>query len=113
MFSQSYLSALFAGLLRSLLGVNVVARAQVFIAAAVAQASMLGIALDMLLGTGQPAAFAVAFVRADATSQSTSLDRTLAPPEMTFFRFFVFPHFVCLSVFSCKQNLSRYLSVQP
>ena len=58
-------------------------------------------------------AFAVAFVRADATSQSTSLDRTLAPPEMTFFRFFVFPHFVCLSVFSCKQNLSRYLSVQP
>ncbi len=61
MFSQSYLAALFAGLLLSFLGVIVVARAQVFIAAAVAQASMLGIALDMLLGTGQPAAFSVAF----------------------------------------------------
>ena len=61
MFAPSYLAALFGGLLLSFLGVIVVARAQVFIAAAVAQASMLGIALDLLLGTGQPAAFAVAF----------------------------------------------------
>jgi ABC-type Mn2+/Zn2+ transport system permease subunit len=61
MFSQSYLAALFAGLLLSLLGVIVVARAQVFIAAAVAQASLLGLALDTLLNTGQPVAFAVAF----------------------------------------------------
>jgi ABC-type Mn2+/Zn2+ transport system permease subunit len=60
MFSQSYLAALFAGLLLSFLGVIVVARAQVFIAAAVAQASLLGLALDTLLNTGQPAAFAVA-----------------------------------------------------
>ncbi len=61
LFAPSYLAALFAGLLLSFLGVIVVARAQVFIAAAVAQASLLGLALDTLLGTGQPAAFAVAF----------------------------------------------------
>lgn len=60
LFAPSYLAALFAGLLLSLLGVIVVARAQVFIAAAVAQASLLGLALDTLLNTGQPAAFAVA-----------------------------------------------------
>jgi ABC-type Mn2+/Zn2+ transport system permease subunit len=61
MFSQSYLAALFAGLLLSFLGVIIVARAQVFLAAAVAQASLLGLALDALLNTGQPAAFSVAF----------------------------------------------------
>jgi len=49
LFAPSYLAALFAGLLLSFLGVIVVARAQVFIAAAVAQASLLGLALDTLL----------------------------------------------------------------
>ncbi len=75
MFSQSYLAALFAGLLLSFLGVIVVARAQVFIAAAVAQASMLGIALDMLLNTGQPAAFSVAFSVMAALATGTRTQR--------------------------------------
>lgn len=75
MFSQSYLAALFAGLLLSFLGVIVVARAQVFIAAAVAQASMLGIALDMLLNTGQPATFSVAFSVLAALATGTRAQR--------------------------------------
>lgn len=75
MFAPSYLTALFGGVLLSFLGVIVVARAQVFIAAAVAQASLLGLALDLLLGTGQPAAFAVVFSVAAALATATRAQR--------------------------------------
>ncbi len=50
MFQDSYLAALLSGLLLSLLGVLVVGRQEIFLAAAVAQASVLGVALALTLG---------------------------------------------------------------
>ena len=50
LFQYIYLSGWLIGLLLSLLGVLVVARDQIFIGAAVSQASMLGIAVGMWLG---------------------------------------------------------------
>ena len=51
LFQHAYLSGWFIGLLLSLLGVLVVARDQIFIGAAVSQASMLGIAVGLWLGS--------------------------------------------------------------
>jgi zinc/manganese transport system permease protein len=51
LFHNSYLTGWLIGILLSLVGVLVVARDQIFIGAAVSQASMLGISLGMLLGT--------------------------------------------------------------
>ncbi len=59
LFSQTYISALLIGLSLSLIGVVVVARGNVFVAAAVSQASMLGVALSLFFGFGQPVLFAV------------------------------------------------------
>ena len=50
LFQYTYLSGWLIGLLLSLLGVLVVARDQIFIGAAVSQASMLGIAVGIWLG---------------------------------------------------------------
>lgn len=50
MFQNSYAAALLCGGLLSLLGVLVVGRDEVFLAAAVAQASVLGVALALTLG---------------------------------------------------------------
>jgi len=61
MFHESYLVALLGGGLLSLLGVLVVARDEVFLAAAVAQASVLGVALALMLGWENPVVPAVAF----------------------------------------------------
>ena len=47
LFSHTYTSALLIGLSLSLMGVVVVARGNVFVAAAVSQASMLGVALSL------------------------------------------------------------------
>lgn len=60
MFQDSYLAALLAGGLLSLLGVLVVARDEVFLAAAIAQASVLGVALALTLGWENPSVPAVA-----------------------------------------------------
>ena len=59
LFSSTYISALLIGLSLSLMGVVVVARGNVFVAAAVAQASMLGVALSLFFGLGQPVLVAV------------------------------------------------------
>lgn len=59
LFSRTYTSALLIGLSLSLIGVVVVARGNVFVAAAVAQASMLGVALSLFFKMGQPVLAAV------------------------------------------------------
>jgi zinc transport system permease protein len=59
LFGPSYLTALAGGVLLSLIGVLVVARDQVFLAAAVAQSSMLGVATSLMLGWANPALLAV------------------------------------------------------
>jgi ABC-type Mn2+/Zn2+ transport system permease subunit len=51
LFHNTYITGWLIGLLLSLIGVLVVARDQIFIGAAVSQASMLGIALAMWLGS--------------------------------------------------------------
>ncbi|MBL9138822.1 MAG: metal ABC transporter permease [Verrucomicrobiales bacterium] len=55
MFRDAYLTAILSGVLLSIIGVVVVARGQVFLAAAVAQASTLGTALALAYGWTQPA----------------------------------------------------------
>ncbi len=84
LFGSTYLTALAGGVLLSLVGVFVVARDQVFLAAAVSQSSMLGVALSLLLGWASPALMAVGcsvgaalFInhrreRGGATSQETT-----------------------------------------
>ena len=47
LFSQTYISALLIGASLSLMGVVVVARGNIFVAAALAQASVLGVALSL------------------------------------------------------------------
>lgn len=59
LFGWSYVAALGAAVVLGFLGVVVVTRGQVFLAAAVAQASLLGLALDARWGWGQPMACAV------------------------------------------------------
>jgi len=59
LFGPAYLTALAGAVLLSLVGVFVVARDQVFLAAAVSQTSMLGVAAGLFLGWGNPAALAV------------------------------------------------------
>ena len=59
LFSRTYISALLIGMSLSLMGVIVVARGNVFVAAAVAQASMLGVALSLFFRIGQPVVSAV------------------------------------------------------
>lgn len=59
LFSRTYISALLIGASLSLMGVVVVARGNIFVAAAVAQASMLGVALSLFFGIGQPVLSAV------------------------------------------------------
>ena len=54
LFYRTYLSAIMIGLSLSLLGVVVVARGNVFVAAAISQASLLGVALSMFFRLGQP-----------------------------------------------------------
>lgn len=61
MFQDAYLTAVLSGLLLSVVGVVVVARGQVFLAAAVAQASTLGTALALAFGWTQPALSAIGF----------------------------------------------------
>lgn len=56
LFHNTYLAGWFIGLLLSFIGVLVVARDQIFIGAAVSQASTFGIALAMWLGAGATAA---------------------------------------------------------
>ncbi|MGH7966755.1 MAG: metal ABC transporter permease [Candidatus Binatia bacterium] len=52
LFHNAYLSGWLIGLLLSLIGVLVVARDQIFLGAAVSQASMLGITVGMWVGSG-------------------------------------------------------------
>ena len=59
LFFRTYLSAIMIGLSLSLLGVVVVARGNVFVAAAISQASLLGVALSMFFRLGQPVLAAV------------------------------------------------------
>ncbi len=54
MFREAYLTALLSGLVLSLVGVVVVARGQVFLAAAVAQAATLGAAVSLVYGVVSP-----------------------------------------------------------
>ncbi len=50
LFHNAYLSGWFIGVLLSLIGVLIVARDQIFIGAAISQASLLGIAVGIVLG---------------------------------------------------------------
>ena len=59
LFSRTYISAILIGISLSMIGVIVVARGNVFVAAAVAQASMLGVALSLFFDLGQPVLSAV------------------------------------------------------
>ena len=59
LFSHTYISALLIGALLSLMGVVVVARGNIFVAAALAQASVLGVALSLFFEIGQPVLSAV------------------------------------------------------
>ena len=59
LFSSTYISALLIGALLSLMGVVVVARGNIFVAAALAQASVLGVALSLFFEIGQPVLSAV------------------------------------------------------
>ena len=59
LFYRTYISALLIGASLSLMGVVVVARGNVFVAAAVSQASVLGVALSLFFRLGQPALTAV------------------------------------------------------
>ena len=59
LFSQTYISALLIGASLSLMGVVVVARGNIFVAAALAQASVLGVALSLFFEIGQPVLSAV------------------------------------------------------
>ena len=47
LFSHTYLSALLIGASLSIMGVVVVARGNIFVAAALAQASVLGVAMNL------------------------------------------------------------------
>ena len=51
LFQHAYVSGWLIGILLSLIGVLVVARDQIFIGAAVSQASLLGIAVGIWLGS--------------------------------------------------------------
>ena len=59
LFSRTYMSAMLIGVSLSLMGVVVVARGNVFVAAALSQASMLGVAISLFFKFGQPAVSAV------------------------------------------------------
>ena len=59
LFSHTYISALLIGASLSLMGVVVVARGNIFVAAALAQASVLGVALSLFFEIGQPVLSAV------------------------------------------------------
>lgn len=61
LFGDTYWTAWFAALCLSWLGVIVVSRNQGFLAAALAQASTLGIAISLLMEWGKPALFSVVF----------------------------------------------------
>lgn len=66
LFQWTYLAALALAVALSTLGVVVVTRGQVFIAAAISQASLLGLAVNLWLGWGAPAVAATAFSGAAA-----------------------------------------------
>lgn len=59
LFGAAYLTALAGAVMLSIVGVFVVARDQVFLAAAVSQSSMLGVAVALHLGWSNPALLAV------------------------------------------------------
>jgi len=65
LFSNSYLAGWFIALLLAVVGVFVVARDQIFLGAAITQASTLGIALGMWMASGV-AGGALAWLRTDA-----------------------------------------------
>jgi len=81
MFQESYMTALLSGGLLSLLGVLVVARDEIFLAAAVAQASVLGVALALMFGWQQPAILAVSLSVIAALATSGRLRRNGAGRE--------------------------------
>jgi ABC-type Mn2+/Zn2+ transport system permease subunit len=59
LFAPAYLTALSGAILLSLVGVFIVARDQLFLAAAVSQISMLGVAIALYLGWSNPGLLAV------------------------------------------------------
>ncbi len=61
LFGVAYLTAIAGAVVLSLVGVYVIARDQLFMAAAVSQSSMLGVATTLFLGKGNPALIAVLF----------------------------------------------------
>ncbi len=65
-FWQTYLASLVMSMVLGFLGVFVVTRGQVFIAAAVSQASLLGVAVGLLFGMDNTVLLAVAFSVAGA-----------------------------------------------
>lgn len=81
MFQHAYLAAILSGLLLSTIGVVIVARGQVFLAAAVAQASTLGTALALMYGWSQPALSSIGFGLAAAVASERRAARRHATEE--------------------------------
>jgi zinc/manganese transport system permease protein len=77
LFQWTYVAALLLALALGIVGVLVVTRGQVFIAAAVSQASLLGLAVNLWLGWSQPMLAATAF--SGAAAMATARRRSRAP----------------------------------
>ncbi len=83
-FGPVYLTAIAGAVLLSVVGVLVVARDQVFLAAAVSQSSLLGVAAALFLGRGNPAIVSTAFsVGAAVMINLTSRRRGITHQEAT------------------------------
>ena len=86
LFSDTYIGAILIGLCLSLLGVVVVARGNVFVAAALSQASLFGVAISLFFGFSQPVFSAVLFSVAAAmllARHSTAGGDNATSEEMT------------------------------
>ena len=90
MLRDSYLAALLCGGLLSVLGVVVVGRAEVFLAAAIAQASVLGVALALAAGWQNPSVPAVALsIAASLAAGGRNRRGGLQREEMTAWTFLI------------------------
>lgn len=77
LFQWTYAASLLLSVALGVTGVVVVTRGQVFIAAAVSQASLLGLAVNIWLGWGMPAVAATAF--SGVAALATARRRSTAP----------------------------------
>jgi zinc transport system permease protein len=89
MFWETYLAALLGGLALSMTGVMVVGRNQIFLAAALSQASILGVALGLLFGVGRPVWLSAIFSTGAALMTARSARSGRMADEVTAWIFLV------------------------